>query len=150
MKIVADSYAWIELFAGTSKGREAKNKMEEAESTITPDTVLAEVARKYLREGIRESTIRQRLATILEASESAYIDDTTAIEAAKTYVELEKKAREEKLKKPSLFDAVVLAVARINQGNVLTGDEHFENLPETIWLGMKLDPEVGPRSGRPE
>lgn len=136
MKIVADSSAWIELFSGTSKGEEAKSKMEEAESVITPDTVLAEVARKYLREGIKESIIRHRLSTILEASEPAYVDDTTAIEAAKTYVQLEKKAREERLKKPSLFDAVVLAVARINQGKVLTGDEHFENLPETIWLGM--------------
>ncbi len=136
MKIVADSYTWIELFSGTSKGEEAKSKMEGAESVITPDTVLAEVARKYLREGIKESIIRNRLATILEASEPAYVDDTTAIEAAKAYVQLEKKAREERLKKPSLFDAVVLAVARINQGKVLTGDEHFENLPETIWLGM--------------
>ena len=135
MKIVADSYAWIELFSGTAKGEEAKSRMEGAESVITPDTVLAEVARKYLREGIKEGAIRQRLATILEASEPAYVDDTTAIEAARAYVQLEKKAKEERLKRPSLSDAMVLAVARINQGKVLTGDEHFENLPETIWLG---------------
>jgi hypothetical protein len=30
---------------------------------------------------------------------------------------------------------MVLTVARTNHGKVLTGDEHFENLPETIWLG---------------
>lgn len=135
VKIVADAYAWIELFAGTRKGEFAKSRMEEAETVITPDTVLAEVARKYIREGIKEETARQRLSTILEASEPAYIDDGIALEAAKAYLQLEKRARDAGLGKPSLFDALVLAIARKNDGKVLTGDEHFEGLPETVWIG---------------
>ena len=135
MKIVADAYAWIELFAGTRKGEFAKSKLEEAETVITPDTVLAEVARKYIREGIKEETARQRLSTILEASEPAYVDDGIALEAAKAYHQLEKRAKDAGLEKPSLFDALVLAVARKNDGKVLTGDEHFEGLPETMWIG---------------
>jgi len=136
VKIVADAYAWIELFSGTLKGGLAKSEMEKAEAVITPDTVLAEIARKYLREGIREETTKRRLSTILEASEPAYVDDSTAIEAARAYVQLEKKARDGGIKKPSLFDALVLAVARKNDAKILTGDAHFENLPETIWLGI--------------
>jgi predicted nucleic acid-binding protein len=135
VKIVVDSYAWIEVFSGTAKGEEAKKNMEQAESVLTPDIVLAEVARKYFRAGIAEGTIRKRLATILEASEPAHIDDITAIAAAMTSSELEKKAKEARSTKPSLFDAIVLAIARTNQAKVLTGDKHFENLPETIWLG---------------
>ncbi len=134
MKIVADAYAWIELFAGTRKGEFVKSKMEEAETVITPDTVLAEVARKYIREGIREETTRQRLSTILEASEPAYIDDDVAVEAGKAYLQLEKRAKDAGLEKPSLFDGLVLSVARKNDGKVLTGDEHFRGLPETIWI----------------
>ena len=134
MKIVADSYAWIEIFSGTQKGAAAKKSMEEAESVLTPDTVLAEVARKYLREGIGEGAIRKRLATILEASEPAYVDDLTAVEAARAFIELEKRAKEARLEKPSLFDGIVLAVARTNHAKVLTGDEHFRGLPETLWL----------------
>ncbi|MDG6899937.1 MAG: PIN domain-containing protein [Nitrososphaerota archaeon] len=134
VKIVADAYAWIELFAGTRKGEFAKSKMEEAETVITPDTVLAEVARKYIREGITEETARQRLSIIMEASVLAYIDDAIAIEAGKAYLQLERKAKDAGLKKPSLFDALVLAVARNGDGKVLTGDEHFEGLPETIWM----------------
>jgi predicted nucleic acid-binding protein len=134
VKIVADAYAWIELFAGTRKGEFVKSKMEEAETLITPDTVLAEVARKYIREGIKEESAHQRLLTILEASEPAYIDDGIALEAAKAYLQLEKRAKDAGLGKPSLFDALVLAIARKNNGNVLTGDEHFEGLPETAWI----------------
>jgi predicted nucleic acid-binding protein len=135
VKIVADAYAWVELFSGTSKGGFAKRSMEEAETVITPDTVLAEVARKYLRGGVNEETIRQRLSTILEASEPSYVDDELAMEASKAYFELDKKAKNERLKKPSLFDALVLATGRKLRANVLTGDQHFEGLPETLWMG---------------
>ena len=135
MKIVADAYAWIELFSGTRQGEFAKARMEEAESVITPDSVLAEVARKYLRAGVEEETARQRLSTMLEASEPAYVDDDSAIEAGMAYLELVRRAKDAGLGKPSVFDALVLAVARRNDAKVLTGDEHFEGLPETIWMG---------------
>jgi len=134
VKIVADTYAWIELFAGTRRGEFAKSKMEEAGTVITPDIVLAEVARKYIRDGIDEETTRERLLTILEASEPAYIDEGVALEAAKAYLQLVKRAKDTGLEKPSLFDALVLVAARKNEGKVLTGDEHFEGLPETLWI----------------
>ena len=134
VKIVADAYAWIELFSGTRNGEFAKATMEEAETVITPDSVLAEIARKYLREGMKEETTRQRLSIILEASEPAFIDDDIAIGAGKAYLQLEKRAKASGLEKPSLFDALVLAVARRYDGKVLTGDAHFEGLPETIWI----------------
>jgi predicted nucleic acid-binding protein len=134
-KIVADAYAWIEFFSGTAKGSFAKGRLEEAEAVITPDTVLAEVARKYLREEVKEERTRRRLSTILEASEPAYVDDDLAIEASRAYFHLQEKAKDEGLKKPSLFDALVLATARKNDAKVLTGDEHFRDLPETLWMG---------------
>jgi len=134
-KIVADAHAWIELFAGTSKGALAKKIMEQAETVITPDTVLAEVARKYLRDGMGEETARSRLSTIMEASEPAHIDDEVAISASNAYFQLEEKAVNEGLSKPSLFDALVLAMARRNGAKVLTCNAHFEGLPETVWMG---------------
>lgn len=135
MKIVIDSYAWIEVFSGSKKGEEARDIMAKADSLFTPDIVLAELARKYFREGVGETTIRRRLATILETSESVYVNDTIAMEAAKSYDQLDKKAKETKLAKPSLFDAIVLAIAKTNRAKVLTGDQHFRDHPETIWLG---------------
>jgi len=135
VKIIVDSYAWIEIFLGSEQGGEARRRMVEGDEVFTPDTVLAEIARKYHREGIAEATIRTRLASVLEASEIVDVDDEVAIAAGRAYMELEGRARKEKLRKPSLFDAIVLAAARVNQGKVITGDQHFKGLPETIWLG---------------
>ena len=135
MRIVVDSYAWIEIFLGSKKGETASQEIEDAELVVTPDTALAEISRKYLREGARENTIRSRLQTISEASELSHIDESTAIASGKAYLEMEEKSKKEKIDKPSLFDAIVLATARVNKAKVLTGDPHFRDLPETLWLG---------------
>jgi len=134
-KIVVDAYAWIEVFLGSEAGLRAKGIMGEAESVLTPGTVLAEVARKYAREGSTTPTIRKRLATMLETSEPVDVDADLAFEAAKTTIQLERRAASSGSRKPSLFDGIVLASARRNNAKVLTGDEHFRDLAETIWLG---------------
>jgi len=135
MKIVVDAYAWIEFFLGSEAGLRAKKIIEEAENVLTPGTVLAEVARKYAREGASEPLIRKRLATILEASEQVDVDADLAVEVARAAVQLDASAASSGLRKPSLFDGIVLASARRNRAKVLTGDEHFRGLAETVWLG---------------
>jgi len=134
VKIVVDTYAWIELFLGSEKGKKVKNTLENVEEVYTPSIVLAETARKFLREGNDEHTIAEWLDIIKAASNITQIDPTLALEAAKCNRELAEKAKRFKQNKPSLFDAIVLATARINQCKILTGDEHFKDLPETIWL----------------
>ena len=135
MKIVVDAYAWIEVFLGSETGQRAKSIIEEAEGVLTPGTVLAEVARKYVREGAAEPTIGKRLATMLEASEPVDVDADLALEAAKATIQLVRRAASSGLRRPSLFDGIVLASARMNKAKVLTGDEHFKGLAETVWLG---------------
>jgi predicted nucleic acid-binding protein len=134
VKIVIDTYAWIELLLGSEKGKKVKELIENAQEAYTPSVVLAESARKFLREGIDEKTIALWLEIIIAASVVTQIDLATALEAANCYVELAKKAKVSKQNTPSLFDALVLATARINKCQILTGDEHFKNLPETIWV----------------
>ena len=134
MKIVIDTYAWIELLIGSEKGNKVKELMENAEEVYTPSTVLAETARKFLREGTDEKTINTWLEIITTASVITQIDSATALEAAKCQLELYQQAKISKQNTPSLFDAIVYATARINQSKIITGDEHFKNLPETIWI----------------
>ena len=134
MKIVIDTYAWVELLLGSEKGKKVVEILENAEEVYTPNIVLAESARKFLREGNDESTVAEWLDIINAASNITQIDSPLALEAAKCHLELVEKAKQSKQNTPSLFDAIVLATARINQCKVLTGDEHFKNLPETIWL----------------
>jgi predicted nucleic acid-binding protein len=131
---VIDSYAWIEHFIGSTKGRKVDEFLENAEEVFTPDTVLAEIARKYMREGVDSKTVQQRLDEISEASTIISLDAKLAATAAKSYLEIEANAKKSKLNCPSLFDAIVLAVGRTMMGKILTGDQHFKNLPETIWF----------------
>jgi len=134
VKIVIDTYAWIELLIGSERGNKVKELMENAEEVYTPSTVLAETARKFLREGTDEKTINTWLEIITTASVITQIDSVTALEAAKCLLELSQQAKISKQNTPSLFDAIVYATARINQCKIITGDEHFKNLPETLWI----------------
>jgi len=135
VKIVIDAYAWIEIFIGSEKGKIAKNKLEEVTEAYTPDTVLAEVARKYLREKVNQQTTRDRLRIITESSDIVPINTETALEAAKCYMELSDEAKKRGLRDPSLFDAIVYSTAKILEAKILTGDEHLRHQPETLWIG---------------
>ena len=135
MKIVIDAYAWIEFFAGSEKGCKVKEMTENADDVYTPGTVLAEIARKYIREGIEDRTVNARLEMINAASNIVHVDTKLALEATKCHMELATKCRKSKLNTPSLFDAIVLATARLLKSKVVTGDEHFKNLSDTFWIG---------------
>jgi predicted nucleic acid-binding protein len=135
VKIVIDTYAWIEIFIGSKMGEKAKGILQKSEEIYTPDIVIAEIARKYLREGVNEKVILERLTTIEETSEIIPIDKNIALESAKCYIELMEKAKARKIKAPSLFDAIVLATARTLNAKLITGDEHFEGIKEILWIG---------------
>jgi len=132
---VVDTYAWIELFIGSEKGRIVKEKLGSAEEVYTPDIVLAELAKKYAREGVELSVVEERLSKISEISRIIPIDKGIAIRAAEVDRELRDRARKAGLKEPSLVDAIILATARTLDANLITGDQHFKGESETIWLG---------------
>ena len=131
--IVFDSYAWVEYFMGSKRGAVAREYLEGG-NIVTPDIVLAEVARKYVREGIDARDIGGRLYFISSHSEVEGIDADLSLATADAWRELEIRARRRKLKMPSLTDGIVLALARKREAKVLTGDEHFKGLKEAIML----------------
>jgi predicted nucleic acid-binding protein len=131
--IVLDSYAWIEYFLGGDSGRIVKEYLD-SEEVFTPSIVLAEVARKYLREGVDEKDVVKRLIFIVSRSNILELDVQLSVLAAKAYLELLKMAKEKKLKTPSLTDGIVLAAGRMLKARIVTGDEHFKGLNETIFL----------------
>jgi predicted nucleic acid-binding protein len=135
LRIVVDSWAWVEILKLSEAGRAAKTELEKAEDAFTPSVVMAELARKYLREDTDEGAVRRWLQGISEATEVYGIDIDLAMESALAALELAGKAKREGLEPPGLGDALVLATARRTGSKVLTGDRHFKGLPETIWLG---------------
>lgn len=132
--IVSDSYAWIEYFLGSDSGRIVKDYVDAGE-LVTPSIVLAEVARKYLREGMKEEDVARRLSFIEVSSVVKEIDSELSVAAARAYLELYEKARAEGLKKPSLTDGIVLATGRTLKAKIITGDEHFKGLDEAVYIG---------------
>ncbi len=132
--IVTDSYAWIEYFLGSNSGRVLKDYID-TEELVTPSIVLAEVARKYLREGMGEEDVVKRLNFIVASSIVKEIDTELSVMAAKAYLELSEKAKAKGLKKPSLTDGVVLATGRTLKAKIITGDEHFKGLDEVVYIG---------------
>jgi predicted nucleic acid-binding protein len=118
----------------SAAGKEAKARLEEADEVFTPTVVLAELARKYIREGVDTGILRTWLQGISEATQIFPIDIELSVLSAKAAVELSSKARREGIESPGLGDALVLATARIIDGKVLTGDPHFKGLEETVWL----------------
>lgn len=108
--------------------------MEKADDVFTPTIVLAELARKYIREGVDTGILRTWLQGISEATQIFPIDIELSVLSAKAAVELSSKARREGIESPGLGDALVLATARMVDGKVLTGDPHFKGLEETVWL----------------
>ncbi len=134
MRIVVDSYAWIELFLGSSMGSRVRQLVESAEDAYTPDSVLAELARKYFREGVSEKLVRERLAAVQGASHVITIGPDLAVYASRAYQELVERSKKRRLRSPGLFDGLVLGAARLKDAKVVTADPHFKDLPETIWI----------------
>ena len=131
--IVLDSYAWVEYFLGSEAGKIVKEYLN-IEEAVTPSIVLAEIARKYLREQMDEKEIVRRLEFVSANSVIAEIDVDLSVAAAKAYLEILEKAEREKLKKPGLTDGIVFAIGKTLGAKIITGDEHFKRLTEVIFI----------------
>jgi predicted nucleic acid-binding protein len=134
LRIVVDSFAWIELFLGSVMGGKVNELVNDSEEAYTPDTVLAELARKYLREGVSEKLVRERLTVVQGASHVLTITSDLAIHASRAFQDLAELAKKRKQRSPGLFDGLVLGAARLKDAKVVTADPHFKDLPETIWI----------------
>ena len=122
---VIDTFAWVEYFAGSTRGQKARPFIEKGDS-ITPSIVVAEFTDKYLREGIAPE---ERLKFIRTKTMIPPLDDDVAEAAGRISAE-----RRAKVKGWGLADSCVLATARAKGARVVTGDGHFEDLGETILI----------------
>lgn len=134
LKLLVDTYAWIEFFLGSPKGAKVGQLLEEAEEVYTPTIVLAELSRKYLRDKMLEKDVRHRLGVIQATSDTLDISVDTALAGAKAYFEMADTARRKRRSSPGLSDGLVLGATRLAGAKVVTGDLHFQDLPETIWI----------------
>lgn len=134
MILIVDSFAWIEFLAGSPQGDQVHELLARAEVVITPDLVLAEVARKLRRDGVASGTVGRKLQDMSTLSRIAPVSVEVALGVFDADAELRESARVRCLGSPGIADAIVLSMARTFEGSILTGDPHFRGFSETIWL----------------
>jgi predicted nucleic acid-binding protein len=121
-EFVVDSYAWIEYFRGTPSGAKARRHIE-GDSAATSAITLAELREKYLRE--KWGFFQEDLNFISTRTSLAPVDRSIALLAG------EIDHAQKKLSKDwSMADSIILATARSASAKAVTGDPHFEGLPE--------------------
>jgi predicted nucleic acid-binding protein len=133
--LVIDSFAWVEVIRDSVAGRQAKETIERAEVCLTPSIVLAEVASACFRGGFDDTLVTQELQSIREASTIVPMDNEIAMASVHATRHLRQSARSRRLPTAGLADGLVLATARRSGARLLTGDPHFRDCPETVWLG---------------
>jgi predicted nucleic acid-binding protein len=135
LTLIVDSYAWVEFLAAGPRGPLARNHIESPGELVTPDIVLAEVARVLARQGMDSDRIAGHLRSIGALSTVLSVTVEIALETIHAAGDLRHRARSRGLDQPSFSDAIILAFARCMHGSVLTADKHFEGLPEATWIG---------------
>ncbi len=98
----------------------------EGQSPIFTSTItLAETVRYFLASGKDEATIRLCLDDIRARSTVVPVDETIAIAAGQL----------KKREVAGIADSIILATARAGDHKVVTGDPHFKEIPDAVYLG---------------
>ena len=131
-RYVIDAYAWIEYFRASKSGEVAKRYIE-SEDSATPTVVISEISRKLLSEiemgnETQEGRL-ERLEFTRATTQIVSLDFEIAKKAGEIDLEMKKKKRGW-----GLADSIILCTARVANGIVVTGDEHFRGLGEIIFI----------------
>ncbi len=131
-KYVVDAYAWIEYFRASSAGEVARQYIE-SEWSATPTIVVSEISRKLLSQidlGNETQEGRSKRLEFIRASTTIVnLDFEIAVKAGEIDLAMRKKRRGW-----GLADSIILCTARVTKGKVVTGDEHFKGLEETVFI----------------
>jgi predicted nucleic acid-binding protein len=119
---VIDTWVWVEYW----RGNEAVKTWIENESPLFTSTItLAEVVRFFVAGGQDEATIRTCLDDIRAKSSVLPVDEEIAVVAGHL----------KKREVAGIADSIILATARSGDHKVVTGDPHFKEIMDAIYLG---------------
>ena len=123
---IVDSYAWIEYLDGTGAGHKVSELLNEKEEAFTCALTIAEVVSKVARKNMDV-----QFAYDIVTSNSIIInaDAQLSLQAGLLHCEMRKS-----LKDFGLADAYVLATARKLKAKILTGDQHFKNAKDAVFI----------------
>ncbi|MEM0337753.1 MAG: type II toxin-antitoxin system VapC family toxin [Candidatus Caldarchaeum sp.] len=130
---VIDTYSWVEYLRGSKAGAKAKTYIEGG-GAITPSIVLAELRKWFLREmeaGRRsERDMRQVFTYVETMTEIVPLDASLALKAGELDFMMKKR-----IKGWPLADSIIYATAREYAAKVVSGDPHFKDLEDVVFIG---------------
>ena len=128
MKYIIDGYAWIEYFIGSSKGKVLRDLfLGERNEFFTIDCCLAEIhgwALKNSQEFSELLKIIKANSEILVSSENIWI-----------FSGKERFEQKKRQKDFGIIDSVILVKQQELGCKIITGDKHFKNFKNAIFLG---------------
>ncbi|OGJ19968.1 hypothetical protein A3K73_03345 [Candidatus Pacearchaeota archaeon RBG_13_36_9] len=128
MKYVIDSWAWIEYLIGSDYGEKVKEIVENKENEVfTCILSIAEIMSMTKRENKDSDSAYN---SIVSLSKIYHIDNELSKNAGLLHAEIKKE-----IKDFGLIDAFILITARELKAKILTGDKHFKNFKEAIFIG---------------
>ncbi len=131
MRILFDTYTWIEYLEGSKEGEMARNSLQEEEDEIYTSTLsIAELSDAFHRDGVQtdlEWTEIQKyieLNSILESLNAGQMTDAGKLKVKKRQTK----------KGFGLIDAIILGTSIKLDAKLLTGDPHLVQEPNAIPL----------------
>ena len=121
-----DTYALVECFIGSERGQKVRDILASKENTCyiasegIAEAVSIVIRRKYDPSGPIE---------IMRGIQLVQLDADTAEDAGRIHAKMR-----EKIKNIGLMDAILIAIARRRGLKIVTGDQHFKNVPEAVMI----------------
>ena len=125
MRYLIDAYAWVEYLEGSTLGMKLRKIIQENELlslSLTVAEVVSKVKRKCGNADIAYQALTANSRIISFSPENAR-------EAGLLHAEVRKK-----VKNFGLVDSLLLVIARDLKVKIITGDHHFKEFKETIFL----------------
>mgnify|MGYP001063585790 CR=1 FL=1 len=119
--MLLDTYAWIEFFRGTDKGKKVREVLR-AERCYTSIVSIAELVEWCLKNNLG-ARIGEYARGMARGSVVLGLDEQIAMIAGEINHE-----RKKKMKGWGMVDSLILATAISYNLNILTGDSHFKDL----------------------
>ena len=124
LTVLIDSWTWIEYWRGGRRSEEAAKYIEGEEQAIISAINLAEIYNWILRSYDQRVAERKR-ATVERRCFVVPVNKEIAIEAARIKHD----------KGLAMADSLILATARLSGAKIITGDNDFKTLGETLFIG---------------
>ncbi|KAF5422391.1 MAG: putative nucleic acid-binding protein, contains PIN domain [Candidatus Methanomarinus sp.] len=122
-----DTYAWVEYFIGSDKGKIVREILEDEKNVIlTPECVLAELKGWAIRENIDFEELYQ---IVRKLSDIQCLTTNDWLDAASIRTEIRKN-----MKDFGMIDALIVAQQKRFNCKVISGDPHFEHIKNAMFL----------------